>query len=53
MGTVKKVYGISDEVERMFVRLMRYKLYCTERIFSFQNVFSSELNESEYFLFII
>lgn len=34
MGTVKKVYGISDQVEMMFVRLMRFKLYCLGKIFS-------------------
>lgn len=32
MGTVKKIYGIKGKVERMFVRLMRYNLYCLERI---------------------
>lgn len=32
MGTVKKVYGIKGKVERMFVRLMRYNLYCLGRI---------------------
>lgn len=53
MGTVQKLCGISGEVERMFIRLMRYKLYCTGKICSLHNVFSSELNESEYFLFII
>lgn len=48
MGTVKKVYGISGKVEVMFIRLMRYKLYCLGRIFFPQSVFSTEVNESEY-----
>lgn len=34
MGTVKKVYGISGQVDMMFVRLMRYELYCLGKIFS-------------------
>lgn len=53
MGTVKKVYGIKGKVERMFVRLMRYNLYCLGRILPPTCVLSPELSESDYFLLII
>lgn len=41
MGTVKKVYGISGQVDMMFVRLMRYELYCLGKIVFSQSVLSS------------
>lgn len=41
METVKKVYGISGQVDMMFIRLMRHELYCLGKIFSPQSVLSS------------
>lgn len=41
MGTVKKVYGISGQVDMMFVRLMRYELHCLGKIVFSQSVLSS------------
>lgn len=43
MGIVKKVCGVSGDIEMMFAKLMRYKLYCLGKIFS-PKMSSSHLN---------